>query len=134
MTFNRRRKAEENPADSSISGETQNQFEFDAQPDSYEASESISNDGDDYSAEESGYTPVENDENAAAEAESSESNEPAEADADASSESAAGGAEPRKIKIVRPRRKVAVKAAQAASPAEENQEAPAEQETNHQQN
>lgn len=134
MTFNRRRKAEENPADSSISGETQNQFEFDAQPDSYEASESISNDGDDYSAEESGYTPVENDENAAAEAESSESNEPAEADADASLESAAGGAEPRKIKIVRPRRKVAVKAAQAASPAEENQEAPAEQETNHQQN
>ena len=134
MTFNRRRKAEENPADSSISGETQNQFEFDAQPDSYEASESISNDGDDYSAEESGYTPVENDENAAAEAESSESNEPVEADADASSESAAGGAEPRKIKIVRPRRKVAVKAAQAASPAEENQEAPAEQETNHQQN
>ena len=134
MAFNRRRKAEENPADSSISGETQNQFEFDAQPDSYEASESISNDGDDYSAEESGYTPVENDENAAAEAESSESNEPAEADADASSESAAGGAEPRKIKIVRPRRKVAVKAAQAASPAEENQEAPAEQETNHQQN
>ena len=134
MTFNRRRKAEENPADSSISGETQNQFEFDAQPDSYEASESISNDGDDYSAEESGYTPVENDENAAAEAESSESNEPAEADADASSESAAGGAEPRKIKIVRPRRKVAVKAAQAVSPAEENQEAPAEQETNHQQN
>ena len=134
MTFNRRRKAEENPADSSISRETQNQFEFDAQPDSYEASESISNDGDDYSAEESGYTPVENDENAAAEAESSESNEPAEADADASSESAAGGAEPRKIKIVRPRRKVAVKAAQAASPAEENQEAPAEQETNHQQN
>ncbi|MEE1213332.1 MAG: transcription termination factor Rho [Treponema sp.] len=134
MTFNRRRKAEENPADSSISGETQNQFEFDAQPDSYEASESISNDGDDYSAEESGYTPVENDENAAAEAESSESNEPAEADADASSESATGGAEPRKIKIVRPRRKVAVKAAQAASPAEENQEAPAEQETNHQQN
>ena len=134
MTFNRRRKAEENPADSSISGETQNQFEFDAQPDSYEASESISNDGDDYSAEESGYTPVENDENAAAEAESSESNEPAEADADASSESAAGGAEPRKIKIVRPRRKVAVKTAQAASPAEENQETPAEQETNHQQN
>lgn len=134
MTFNRRRKAEENPADSSISGETQNQFEFDAQPDSYEASESISNDGDDYSAEESGYTPVENDENAAAEAESSESNEPAEADADASLESAAGGAEPRKIKIVRPRRKVAVKAAQAASPAEENQEAPAELETNHQQN
>lgn len=134
MTFNRRRKAEENPADSSISGETQNQFEFDAQPDSYEASESISNDGDDYSAEESGYTPVENDENAAAEAESSESNEPAEADADASSESAAGGAEPRKIKIVRPRRKVAVKTTQAASPAEENQEAPAEQETNHQQN
>lgn len=134
MAFNRRRKAEENPADSSISGETQNQFEFDAQPESYEASESISNDGDDYSAEESGYTPVENDENAAAEAESSESNEPAEADADASSESAAGGAEPRKIKIVRPRRKVAVKAAQAASPAEENQEAPAEQETNHQQN
>lgn len=134
MAFNRRRKAEENPADSSISGETQNQFEFDAQPESYEASESISNDGDDYSAEESGYTPVENDENAAAEAESSESNEPAEADADASSESAAGGAEPRKIKIVRPRRKVAVKTAQAASPAEENQEAPAEQETNHQQN
>lgn len=134
MAFNRRRKAEENPADSSISGETQNQFEFDAQPESYEASESISNDGDDYSAEESGYTPVENDENAAAEAESSESNEPAEADADASSESAAGGAEPRKIKIVRPRRKVSVKTAQAASPAEENQEAPAEQETNHQQN
>ena len=134
MAFNRRRKAEENPADSSISGETQNQFEFDAQPESYEASESISNDGDDYSAEESGYTPVENDENAAAEAESSESNEPAEADADASSESAAGGAEPRKIKIVRARRKVAVKTAQAASPAEENQEAPAEQETNHQQN
>ncbi len=132
MAFNRRRKAEENPAESSNTEGTQNQFEFDSQPESYEASGSISNDGDDYSAEESGYAPVENEESAAAEAESSESNE--SVDADASSEAAAGGAEPRKIKIVRPKRKVAVKTAQTASTTEENQDAPSEQEANHQQN
>ncbi len=59
MAFTRRRKAEEG-ADEQIQAENeQNQLDFDAQPESYEASGSISNDGDDYSREEENYAPSE---------------------------------------------------------------------------
>ncbi len=73
----------------------QNQFEFEVQPESYEASDSISTDGDDYSAEEQSYSPE------AASDLTSESN--VEDDA----ENVETVRKP--VRVVRPRKKVAVR-------------------------
>ena len=128
MAFSRRRKTEENSEELTQNGEMQNQLNFDAQPESYEASESISSDGDDYSADESNYSPEENEENSAGSTDFSDS----ESGADSSN----GGAEqePKKIKIVRPRKKVAVRTVQPAQAvSEENPEQQSDSENNHQQ-
>lgn len=73
----------------------QNQLEFEVQPESYEASDSISTDGDDYSAEEQSYSPE------AASDLTSESN--VEDDA----ENVETVRKP--VRVVRPRKKVAVR-------------------------
>ncbi len=128
MAFSRRRKTEENSEELTQNGEMQNQLNFDAQPESYEASESISSDGDDYSADESNYSPEENEENSAGSTDFSDS----ESGADSSN----GGSEqePKKIKIVRPRKKVAVRTVQPAQAvSEENPEQQSDSENNHQQ-
>ena len=57
MALYRRRKTEDSADGQSQSENMQSQLEFEKQPESYEASESISNDGDDYSAQEQGYSP-----------------------------------------------------------------------------
>lgn len=78
----------------------QNQLEFEAQPESYEASDSISSEADDYSSDEQSYEPAEPE---------------AESDSGAGTEENAESAEVRKrtVKVVRTRRKVPVKAERA---------------------
>lgn len=75
----------------------QNQLEFEAQPESYEASDSISSEADDYSSDEQSYEPAEPE---------------AESESGAGTEENAESAEVRKrtVKVVRTRRKVPVKA------------------------
>ena len=117
MALYRRRKTEDSADGQSQSENMQSQLEFESQPESYEASESISNDGDDYSAQ--GYSPEPAGETEATDSSYSQENEePAES-------TEAG--ETRKVKIVRPKRKVQIK----ANP-EENAEHSAAENENHQ--
>lgn len=93
----------------------QNQLEFEAQPESYEASDSISSEADDYSSDEQSYEPAEPE---------------AESDSEAGTEENAESAEVRKrtVKVVRTRRKVPVKAERAQAQ-EETSEANSNSET-----
>ena len=91
----------------------QNQLEFEAQPESYEASDSISSEADDYSSDEQSYEPSES-----------------ESESEAGTEENAESAEVRKrtVKVVRTRRKVPVKAERAQAQ-EETSEANSNSET-----
>ncbi len=91
MALIRRRKNNEEK-ESEQNESVQNQLEFEAQPESYEASDSISSENDDYSSEEQSY-------------------EPAEQESEQDSEENSDAAETRKrtVKVVRTRRKVPVK-------------------------
>lgn len=93
----------------------QNQLEFEAQPESYEASDSISSEADDYSSDEQSYEPSEPE---------------AESESEAGAEENAESAEVRKrtVKVVRTRRKVPVKAERAQAQ-EETSEANSNSET-----
>ena len=93
----------------------QNQLEFEAQPESYEASDSISSEADDYSSDEQSYEPSEPE---------------AESESEAGTEENAEAAEVRKrtVKVVRTRRKVPVKAERAQAQ-EETSEANSNSET-----
>lgn len=93
----------------------QNQLEFEAQPESYEASDSISSEADDYSSDEQSYEPAEPE---------------AESESGAGTEENADSAEVRKrtVKVVRTRRKVPVKAERAQAQ-EETSEANSNSET-----
>lgn len=93
----------------------QNQLEFEAQPESYEASDSISSEADDYSSDEQSYEPSEPE---------------AESESEAGTEDNAESAEVRKrtVKVVRTRRKVPVKAERAQAQ-EETSEANSNSET-----
>lgn len=93
----------------------QNQLEFEAQPESYEASDSISSEADDYSSDEQSYEPSEPE---------------AESESEAGTEENADSAEVRKrtVKVVRTRRKVPVKAERAQAQ-EETSEANSNSET-----
>lgn len=93
----------------------QNQLEFEAQPESYEASDSISSEADDYSSDEQSYEPSEPE---------------AESESEAGTEENAESAEVRKrtVKVVRTRRKVPVKAGRAQAQ-EETSEANSNSET-----
>lgn len=93
----------------------QNQLEFEAQPESYEASDSISSEADDYSSDEQSYEPSETE---------------AESESEAGTEENAESAEVRKrtVKVVRTRRKVPVKAERAQAQ-EETSEANSNSET-----
>ena len=93
----------------------QNQLEFEAQPESYEASDSISSEADDYSSDEQSYEPAEPE---------------VESESGAGTEENAESAEVRKrtVKVVRTRRKVPVKAERAQAQ-EENSEVNSNSET-----
>jgi len=93
----------------------QNQLEFEAQPESYEASDSISSEADDYSSDEQSYEPAEPE---------------AESESGVGTEENAESAEVRKrtVKVVRTRRKVPVKAERAQAQ-EETSEANSNSET-----
>ena len=93
----------------------QNQLEFEAQPESYEASDSISSEADDYSSDEQSYEPSEPE---------------AESESEAGTEENAESAEVRKrtVKVVRTRRRVPVKAERAQAQ-EETSEANSNSET-----
>lgn len=93
----------------------QNQLEFEAQPESYEASDSISSEADDYSSDEQSYEPAEPE---------------AESESGAGTEENAESAEVRKrtVKVVRTRRKVPVKAERVQAQ-EETSEANSNSET-----
>lgn len=93
----------------------QNQLEFEAQPESYEASDSISSEADDYSSDEQSYEPAEPE---------------AESESGAGTEENAESTEVRKrtVKVVRTRRKVPVKAERAQAQ-EETSEANLNSET-----
>ena len=93
----------------------QNQLEFEAQPESYEASDSISSEADDYSSDEQSYEPSEPE---------------AESESEAGTEENAESVEVRKrtVKVVRTRRKVPVKAERAQAQ-EETSEANSNSET-----
>lgn len=93
----------------------QNQLEFEVQPESYEASDSISSEADDYSSDEQSYEPSEPE---------------SESESEAGTEENAESAEVRKrtVKVVRTRRKVPVKAERAQAQ-EETSEANSNSET-----
>lgn len=93
----------------------QNQLEFEAQPESYEASDSISSEADDYSSDEQSYEPSEPE---------------SESESEAGTEENAESAEVRKrtVKVVRTRRKVPVKAERVQAQ-EETSEANSNSET-----
>ena len=93
----------------------QNQLEFEAQPESYEASDSISSEADDYSSDEQSYEPSEPE---------------SESESEAGTEENAESAEVRKrtVKVVRTRRKVPIKAERAQAQ-EETSEANSNSET-----
>lgn len=93
----------------------QNQLEFEAQPESYEASDSISSEADDYSSDEQSYEPAEPE---------------AESESGAGTEENAESSEVRKrtVKVVRTRRKVPVKTERAQAQ-EETSEANSNSET-----
>ena len=92
MALIRRRKNNEEKETEQKEENVQNQLEFEAQPESYEASDSISSEGDDYSSEEQSYEAVE-----------PESEPEAEENPDSTE------VRKRTVKVVRTRRKVPVK-------------------------
>ncbi|MEE0886721.1 MAG: transcription termination factor Rho [Treponema sp.] len=104
MALIRRRKNNEEKETEQKEENVQNQLEFEPQPESYEASESISSEGDDYSSEEQSY-------------------EPAETESEQETEENPDQAEVRKrtVKVVRTRRKVPVRVERSQSQ-EDNQE------------
>ncbi len=104
MALIRRRKNNEEKETEQKDENVQNQLEFEAQPESYEASESISSEGDDYSSEEQSY-------------------EPAETESEPETEENSDSAEVRKrtVRVVRTRRKVPVRTERPQSQ-EENPE------------
>lgn len=113
MALIRRRKNNEEKETEQQEENVQNQLEFEAQPESYAASDSISSESDDYSSEEQSYEPA----------------EPSESESENEENSEAGEVRKRTVKVVRPRRKVAVKVERSQSQ-EENSENTAEQENN----
>lgn len=100
MALIRRRKNNEEKETEQKEENVQSQLEFEAQPESYEASDSISSEGDDYSSEEQSY--------AAVEPESDENPDSTEV-------------RKRTVKVVRTRRKIPVKV-DRTQPQEENSE------------
>ncbi len=102
MALIRRRKNNEEKETEQKDENVQNQLEFEAQPESYEASESISSEGDDYSSEEQSY-------------------EPAETESEPETEENSDSAEVRKrtVRVVRTKRRVPVRTERAQ---EENPE------------
>ncbi len=104
MALIRRRKNNEEKETEQKEENVQNQLEFEAQPESYEASESISSEGDDYSSEEQSYEPAETE----SEQETEENPEQTEV-------------RKRTVKVVRTRRKVPVRVERSQSQ-EDNQE------------
>ena len=63
MAFSRRRKAEEGAEEQAQTENIQNQLDFESQPESYEASESISGDNEDFSTQEQNYQPESSEQN-----------------------------------------------------------------------
>ncbi len=104
MALIRRRKNNEEKETEQKEENVQSQLEFEAQPESYEASDSISSEGDDYSSEEQSYEAVEPE---------------SEPDTDENPDSTE--VRKRTVKIVRTRRKVPVKVDRTQSQ-EENSE------------
>ena len=104
MALIRRRKNNEEKETEQKEENVQSQLEFEAQPESYEASDSISSEGDDYSSEEQSYEAVEPE---------------SELDTDENPDSTE--VRKRTVKIVRTRRKVPVKVDRTQSQ-EENSE------------
>ena len=114
MALIRRRKT--NDEKESEQGAEQTLLEFEAQPESYEASQSISSDAEDYSSAEQNYTSSENENSDSGENEfdgdSAENGENAEN----------AGAAKKTVKVLKTRRKVPVKAEHAAADSSENNE------------
>ncbi len=98
MALIRRRKNNDEKESEQKDENAQNQLEFEAQPESYEASDSISSDGDDYSSEEQSYEPA---------GQESESESETEENPDSSE------VRKRTVKVVRTRRKVPVRTERA---------------------
>lgn len=119
MALIRRRKNNEEKETEQQEENVQSQLEFEAQPESYAASDSISSENDDYSSEEQSYEPSEASEN---ESENEENSEGGEVEV-----------RKRTVKVVRPRRKVAVRVERTQSQ-EENSENSSEQENNNHSN
>ena len=119
MALIRRRKNNEEKETEQQEENVQSQLEFEAQPESYAASDSISSENDDYSSEEQSYEPSESSEN---ESENEENSEGGEVEV-----------RKRTVKVVRPRRKVAVKVERTQAQ-EENSENSSEQENNNHSN
>lgn len=119
MALIRRRKNNEEKETEQQEENVQSQLEFEAQPESYAASDSISSENDDYSSEEQSYEPSEASEN---ESENEENSEGGEVEV-----------RKRTVKVVRPRRKVAVKVERTQSQ-EETSENSSEQENNNHSN
>ena len=113
MALSKRRKNNEEKGTEQEN--VQKQLESEAQPESYEASDSISSEADDYSSDEQSYEPSEPE---------------AESESEAGTEENAESAEVRKrtVKVVRTRRKVPVKAERAQAQ-EETSEANSNSET-----
>lgn len=107
MALIRRRKNNEEKETEQKDENVQNQLEFEAQPESYEASESISSEGDDYSSEEQSYEPAET-----------------ESESEPETEENSDSAEVRKrtVRVVRTRRRVPVRTERTQAQ-EENPEA-----------
>lgn len=95
MALIRRRKNNEENDSEQVEETTQNQLEFESQPESYEASDSISTDGEDYSSSEQSYD---------GETEETERNED-----DSSSGTDSSEVKKRTVRVVRPKRKVSVR-------------------------
>ena len=119
MALIRRRKNNEEKETEQQEENVQSQLEFEAQPESYAASDSISSENDDYSSEEQSYEPSESSEN---ESENEENSEGGEVEV-----------RKRTVKVVRPRRKVAVRVERTQAQ-EENSENSSEQENNNHSN
>lgn len=119
MALIRRRKNNEEKETEQQEENVQSQLEFEAQPESYAASDSISSENDDYSSEEQSYEPSETSEN---ESENEENSEGGEVEV-----------RKRTVKVVRPRRKVAVRVERTQSQ-EETSENSSEQENNNHSN
>lgn len=100
MALIRRRKNNDEKESEQKDESVQNQLEFEAQPESYEASDSISSDGDDYSSEEQSYEPAGQESESESEPETEENPDSSEV-------------RKRTVKVVRTRRKVPVRTERA---------------------